>query len=247
MSSSPTDLNAAGLVASLVQSYLSFAGSIISAALWPIFALVVIWILRPHVLGLLPFIEQLEFGGARVQIKRHLARGEQVAAAPEMKAPAQDPAATPLAQPPDRPEEDSIVRRELETLRTRPGDVSGPVLLAVAHHGSSPSYPAVHIAADMTTIYELADKVAEAADIPAATPQLVAFNLAVKGYALVSLVDLLRELETIHSRVMSNPSSADTSDAIRFSALAEKARVQLKSALRVAEVQAGKAAPAKRR
>lgn len=76
MAPEPSNLNAFGLTASLVGSYLSFASAIIVATIWPIFGLLVIWMFRSHVVGLLPFVERFEVWGAKVELKRELSQAE---------------------------------------------------------------------------------------------------------------------------------------------------------------------------
>lgn len=249
MASNTSDLNALGLIASLAGSYLSFAGAVIVAATWPIFGLLIIWLFRSHVVGLLPFVERVEIWGAKFELKRQLAQAEQVVAAtPDEPLPTSEPDAivgvgvsVPEKEPAtdiEEPQDEKIVTETLEILRTEPHKLSDSMLRVIGGHdvtGLDRAYPAVTIIDAWSKVQRLMYEAATAAQVKdRGRMRDTALGLASKGYARLSLAQLLDDLEAIYSRVMRNPISADISDAVRFASLADKASVELRSVTRMA-------------
>ena len=139
----------------------------------------------------------------------------------------------------NEPDDGDILTETLETLRTEPHKLSESVLQVIAGHdvtGLDRAYPAASIMSAWSKVQRLMHETATTAQIQhRGGMRDTALGLVSKGYARLSLAQLLDELEAIYARVMRNPISADISDAVRFVSLADKASVELRSAARMAK------------
>ncbi|MFA4898418.1 MAG: hypothetical protein WC563_02740 [Brevundimonas sp.] len=239
MASQPSDLNALGMVASLSSSYLSFASAIITAAMWPIAVLVIVWVFRPHIVSLLPSLERLDLFGAKFELKRQLDQADKDSVTASTTAP---PAALHDVAATDAPDDESDTRNLAEglsveeavtTLRNDPSAVTPLVLQTIAEQDApvKPGRPALSIIQAWAVVQRSAFEAAVAAGFEhRLDTRRVAVKLAEKGYATSHLLSLLVDLERIHERVIRSPIAADVSDAIRFASLADRAIELLKEA-----------------
>lgn len=253
MAPEPSNLNALGLAASLVASYLSFAGAIIAAAIWPIFGLFVIYLFRPHLVGLLPFVQRFELWGARVELQRGLAQAEQVAVADEMLSSAQVAEAdipiaseTPFdeAEAERLPEGDERTAAEemVDRLRSKPDKVPTHVLKYISRFGYLANTPAATIALAWDEVRRAIIEAAVVLGLPSNAPSSqVVWMLPGDKHSPSSLIKLLDELESIHLSVLKAPGSADLLIAARFASLAQRVISSLRSS--VEQVRSGKTSP----
>ena len=239
MAPEPSNLNAFGLTASLVGSYLSFASAIIVAAIWPIFGLLVIWMFRPHVIGLLPFVARFDLWGAKVDMHRRVAQAERAADADAILGATRE-AVDATTQSSNEPQPEPSVEKEAEAklsvehaahlLRNNPEKVPSAVLRFISKHGLLANDPAATIA---STWGEVQRAVIEAAVVlglpPDAPTSQVVWMLPRGTLGSTGLIRLLDELEGIYLSAAKAPSSADLSIAARFSLLAERAISQLRT------------------